>query len=145
MFELSISSICSDHGLAPIRRQAIILTNDGWLDYRRIYASLGLNVLANFSGIWIKIETFSFKKMLVNLSSAKWWSICTGLNVLKTSLEMIWIHLQRRRRRIDRSMIGYPTDFKHTGHIGAGDMMTNGSHVGVSCCVLGEVISIFKV
>ncbi|XP_074661645.1 CDC42 small effector protein 2-like [Tubulanus polymorphus] len=28
----------------------------------------------------------------------------------------------KRRRRIDRSMIGQPTDFRHTGHIGSGDM-----------------------
>ncbi|KAK7086660.1 hypothetical protein SK128_022212, partial [Halocaridina rubra] len=28
----------------------------------------------------------------------------------------------RRRRRIDRSMIGEPTNFVHTGHIGSGDM-----------------------
>ena len=38
------SSIGSDNGLAPNRRQAIIWTN-GDLDYWRIYASLGLNEL----------------------------------------------------------------------------------------------------
>uniref|UniRef100_X1YYV5 CRIB domain-containing protein n=1 Tax=Capitella teleta TaxID=283909 RepID=X1YYV5_CAPTE len=27
-----------------------------------------------------------------------------------------------RRRRIDRSMIGGPTDFRHTGHIGSADV-----------------------
>ena len=27
------------------------------------------------------------------------------------------------RRRIDRSMIGSPTDFRHTGHIGSADLM----------------------
>lgn len=27
-----------------------------------------------------------------------------------------------RRRKIDRSMIGLPTNFTHTGHIGSGDM-----------------------
>ena len=26
------------------------------------------------------------------------------------------------RRRIDRSMIGHPTDFRHTAHIGSGDL-----------------------
>ncbi|XP_068711588.1 CDC42 small effector protein 2-like isoform X2 [Montipora capricornis] len=36
---------------------------------------------------------------------------------------------QPRRRRIDRSMIGMPTDFKHTGHIGSGDM-ASGSDLG---------------
>ena len=38
------SSIGSDNGLSPNRRQAIILTNDG-LSFWRIYASLGLNEL----------------------------------------------------------------------------------------------------
>lgn len=28
----------------------------------------------------------------------------------------------RRRRRIDRSMIGQPTDFRHTGHIGSAEV-----------------------
>ncbi|XP_077294629.1 CDC42 small effector protein Spec2 [Arctopsyche grandis] len=28
---------------------------------------------------------------------------------------------QRKRRRIDRSMIGAPTNFQHTGHIGSSD------------------------
>ena len=30
MVQLKYSSIGSDNGLAPARRQAIILTNDGW-------------------------------------------------------------------------------------------------------------------
>uniref|UniRef100_A0A3Q0RYN9 CRIB domain-containing protein n=1 Tax=Amphilophus citrinellus TaxID=61819 RepID=A0A3Q0RYN9_AMPCI len=29
---------------------------------------------------------------------------------------------QKRRRRIDRSMIGEPTNFVHTTHVGSGDM-----------------------
>ncbi len=29
---------------------------------------------------------------------------------------------QLGRRRIDRSMIGHPTDFRHTAHIGTGDL-----------------------
>ncbi|XP_013166349.1 PREDICTED: CDC42 small effector protein homolog [Papilio xuthus] len=29
---------------------------------------------------------------------------------------------QRTRRRIDRSMIGAPTNFQHTGHIGSTDV-----------------------
>jgi hypothetical protein len=35
----------------------------------------------------------------------------------------------RKRRRIDRSMIGYPTDFQHTGHIGAGDVCSTNNHL----------------
>ena len=43
-FNKQYSSIVSDNGLAPTRRQSIIWTNDG-LVYWRIYASLGLNDL----------------------------------------------------------------------------------------------------
>jgi len=32
-----------------------------------------------------------------------------------------------RRPRIDRSMIGQPTDFRHTGHIGTTDVLNNAS------------------
>ena len=39
-----LSNICSDNGLAQIRRQAIIWNNGGQVDWR-IYASLGLNGL----------------------------------------------------------------------------------------------------
>uniref|UniRef100_UPI00398ED119 CDC42 small effector protein 2-like n=1 Tax=Pristiophorus japonicus TaxID=55135 RepID=UPI00398ED119 len=31
----------------------------------------------------------------------------------------------KRRRRIDRSMIGEPTNFVHTSHMGAGDMFVD--------------------
>lgn len=30
---------------------------------------------------------------------------------------------QKARRKIDRTMIGEPMNFRHTGHIGTGDMM----------------------
>ena len=50
-----LSSIVSDSGLSPGRRQAIIWTNAGILLIR----SLG----TNFSEILIEIHTFSFKKM----------------------------------------------------------------------------------
>ena len=36
----------------------------------------------NFSEILIGILTFSFKKMRLKVSSAKWWPFCLGLNVL---------------------------------------------------------------
>ena len=49
------SSIGSDNGLAPSRRNAIIWTHDG-IVYRRIYASLDLheltNVIMNISCMW---------------------------------------------------------------------------------------------
>ncbi|XP_070535553.1 CDC42 small effector protein 2-like [Ptychodera flava] len=38
---------------------------------------------------------------------------------------------QQKRRRIDITMIGEPTNFVHTGHIGSGDMASGGGQVGV--------------
>ena len=70
-----ITIIGSDNGLLPGRRQAIIWTNAGIL----LIGTLG----TNFSEILIKIYIFSFKKMYLKMSSAKWWQFCLGLNVLQ--------------------------------------------------------------
>ena len=67
--------IGSDNGLLPDRRQAIIWTNARIL----LIGPLG----TNFSEILIGIETFSFKKMHLKISSAKWRPFCLGLNVLR--------------------------------------------------------------
>ena len=67
--------IGSDNGLSPDRRQAIIWTNAGIL----LIGTLG----TNFSEILIEIHTFSFKKMRLKVSSAKWRPFCLGLNVLE--------------------------------------------------------------
>ena len=69
-----ITIIGSDNGLSPGRRQAIIWTNVGILLIR----PLG----TNFSEILIGIQTFSFKKMYLKMSSAKWRPFCLGLSVL---------------------------------------------------------------
>ena len=66
--------IGSDNGLSPDRRQAIIWPNAGLL-------SIGA-LRTYFSENLIKIQQFSFKKMHVKMSSAKWRSSCLGLNVL---------------------------------------------------------------
>ena len=68
-------SIGSDNGLLPFRRQAIILTNAGFL-------SIG-PFRTNFSGILIKIQDFSFTKMHLKISSAKWQPFCAGGNEIK--------------------------------------------------------------
>ena len=64
----------SDNGLSPGRRQAIIWTNAGIL----LIGPLG----TNFTEILIEIKTFSFKKMRLKVSSAKWRPLCLGLNEL---------------------------------------------------------------
>ena len=69
-----LTSTGSDNGLSPGRRQAIIRTDAGTL----LIEPLG----KNFSEILIKTHTFSFKKMKLETSSAKWRPFCLGLNVL---------------------------------------------------------------
>ena len=75
-----ITIICSDNGLSPGRRQAIIWTSVGIL----LIGPLG----TNFSEILIEIYTFSFKKMHLKMSSGKWRPLCLGLNVI-TVLQMM--------------------------------------------------------
>ena len=65
-----LTTIGPDNGLSPGRRQAIIWTIAGIL----LIGPLG----KNFSEILIGIQTFSFKKMQLKMSS-----ICLGLNELK--------------------------------------------------------------
>ena len=66
--------IGSDNGLSPGRRQAIIWNNDGLLL---------IEPRTNFSEISIGIQTFSFNKMHLDVSSAEWRLFCLGLNVLR--------------------------------------------------------------
>ena len=73
----NLTIIGSDNGLSPGRRQAIIWTSAGILLIRPLDTS--------FSEILIGIQTFSFKKMHLKMSSAKWRPFCPGLNVLRMS------------------------------------------------------------
>ena len=74
-----LTIIGSDNGLSPGRRQAIIWNNAGLL----LIESLG----TNSSEIAIGIQSFSFKKMHLNMSSAKWRPSCLGLNVLMFNMQ----------------------------------------------------------
>ena len=69
-----LTIIGSDNGLSPGWRQAIIWTNARILLIR----PLG----TNFSEIIIRIQTFSFKKMHLKVSSEKWRPFWFGLSVL---------------------------------------------------------------
>ena len=69
-----LTNIGSDNGLSPGRRQAITWTNDGILLIR----TLG----TNFSEILSETHSFSFWKMHLKMSSAKWRLFCLGLNEL---------------------------------------------------------------
>ena len=76
-----LTTIGSDNGLSPSRRQAIIWTNAGILLIR----PLGTNV----NEMLIEILTFSFMKMRLKVSSAKWRPFCLGLNVLNYEFNLI--------------------------------------------------------
>ena len=69
-----VTIIGSGNGLSPVRRQAIIWTNAGIL----LIGPLG----TNSSEISIGIQTFSFKKLHLKTSSAKWCLFCLGFNEL---------------------------------------------------------------
>ena len=70
----NLTIIGPDNGFSPGRRQAIIRTNAGIL--------LIEPLRTNFSEILFWIQTFSFKKLHLKMSSAKWRPFCLGLNVL---------------------------------------------------------------
>ena len=76
-----ITSIGSDNGLSPGRRQDIIRTNAGILLIR----PLG----TNFIEFLVEILIFSFKKMRLEVSSAKRRPFCLGLNELTGTT--VWI------------------------------------------------------
>ena len=73
-----LTIIGSDNGLSPGRRQAIIWFNAGIL----LIGPWG----TNFSEILIANQAFSFKKMHLKISSAKWRPFSLGLNMLNPYL-----------------------------------------------------------
>ena len=68
-----LNIIGSDNGLLPGQHQTMILTSTGIL--------LFWPLATNFSKLLFKIHRFSFKKMLLKMSSVKCHSFCHGLNV----------------------------------------------------------------
>ena len=81
-----LTIIGSDNGLSPGRRQAIIWTNAGILLIRTFGT--------HFSEILGEIHSFSFSKMHLKMSSAKWRLFVLGLNELKVPLDDIpWVSM----------------------------------------------------
>ena len=77
-----LTIIGSDNGLSPSWRKAIIWTNAGILLIRP--------VRPNFIEISIEIHIFSFKKMHLKISSAKWRTFCLSLNaIIRPSLRPV--------------------------------------------------------
>ena len=90
-----INIIGSYNGLSPGRRQAIIWTNAGIL----LIWPLG----TNFSEMLIQIHTFSFMKMHVKMSSAKWRPFCLGLNGLRCNRGKKFLQITHRQHHISHS------------------------------------------
>ena len=78
----NLTIIGSDNGLSPDRRHAII-----WI-IARILLIGPLRI--NFSEILFKMWTFSFKKMRLKISSAKWCLFRLSLDVLKHISSLIY-------------------------------------------------------
>ena len=105
-----LTIIGSDNGLAPGRRQAIIETNSGIL--------LIKPVGKNLNDLSIRIQTFSFKKMHLKMSSAKWYPFCLGLNVLITySQNECWCSISRSCIRTEHLLTITMCSFHH-GRLG---------------------------
>ena len=77
-----LTSIGSDNGLSPGRRQAIIWTNAGILFIRTLGTSI--------SEILGEIHSFSFWKMHLKMASAKWRLFGLGLNELSWRKKCWW-------------------------------------------------------
>ena len=84
----NLTIIGLDNCLSPGRRQAIIWTNAGIL----LIGPLGTKC----SNILIEIQTFSFKKMHLRMSSAKWRPFC-GKHFQKHFVEWkVWLIVHQR-------------------------------------------------
>ena len=90
-----LANIGSDNGLSPGRRQAIIWINAG----TSLIGPLG----TNFSEILIGIQTFSFKKMHLKMSSAKWRPFYLGLNELTERTPLFWYRDSHYETAVRRS------------------------------------------
>ena len=100
-----LTTIGSDNGLSPGRRQATIWTNAGIL--------LIGTLETNFSEILIECHSFSFKKMHMKMSSGKWRPSRLGLNVLSTKCFHVTmsqchcdISLYRKTSNISSTLVG---------------------------------------
>ena len=85
----NLTIIGSYRGLSPGRRQANIWTSAGIL----LIGPLG----TKFSEILIGIQTLSFTKMHVKMSSAKWRQFCPGLSVLRNIIFKPYIVSENQR------------------------------------------------
>ena len=124
----NLAIIGPDNGLSPGRRQAIIWTNAGIL----LIELLG----TKFTAILIENHTFSFKKMHLKMSSAKWRPFCLDLNVLIIHADQL-IVISRETFLYKRDK-GAPSTWWQTG-------TTSQSGLQVHCTFIISFLSLFQV
>ena len=117
----NLAIIGPDNGLSPGRRQAIIWTSAGIL----LIGPWGTNFSENLIGI----QTFSFKKMHLKMSSAKWRPVCLDLNVLSND--------NSARETWQRLCNHWITDFDEIFRVIRKRSRNNILEDGVSDCRLG--------
>ena len=102
-----LTTIGSDNGLPPDRRQAIIWTNDGIL----LIGTLG----TNFSEILGEIHSFSFKKMHLKMSSSKGRLFSLGLNELIFSHQVTTTTVEEafQQQKSDSTSVSFHIDHTH--------------------------------
>ena len=71
--------IVPNNDWSPVRGQTIIRNNGGSLD----------NFFIKFKWNFLRNIHFSFKKIHLKMSSAKWWPCCLGLNISKKDIKSI--------------------------------------------------------
>ena len=98
-----LTTTCSDNGLSPGRRQAILWTNAGIM----LIGPLG----ANFGDILSEIQTFSLRKIHLKIPSAKCCPFHLGLNGL--TIVMLFAALCCIGRNYNRTLLYHAseTDF----------------------------------
>ena len=123
-----LTIIGSDNGLSPSRSQAIIWTNAGILLIR----TLGTNL----SEILGELYSFSFSKMHLKMSSAKWRLFGLGLNELidnprETKLQ-VWVYL------LDYGWL--VTKYWWDGECGRGWSFDGGDTIDINKSIIAECV-----
>ena len=115
-----LTIIGSDNCLSPGRRQAIICTN-AWI--------LLIGPLrTNFSEILIEMHAFSFKKIHLKMSSAKWRPFCLVLNVLRDAV--VFAHPPNINRHFQQWQFPANVRYHRTDLCG---LLSHCSSTGIPC------------
>ena len=102
----NLTIIGSNNGLSPGRRQAIIWTNAGILLIRPLWRK--------FSEILIEIETFSLKKIRLQMSSEKCCQFRLSLNALSHYYTLaVFVGAQRRFKKREWTQLLSATKRRH--------------------------------